>query len=94
MIVLGIVFVGGFVFALLRFTARRDIVDHAAIERQTAECLRRADRAAEEAKARSTDPPGDPRIANERSLARMACKDRERECKRDPKSIPCVLVSP
>jgi len=94
MIVLGIVFVVAFVVAILRFTARRDVVDTAALERRTAECLRRADQAAEDAKARVNDPQADSRIADERRLARIACKDRERECKRDPRSIPCVLAAP
>jgi hypothetical protein len=66
------------------------------LEAKTAECLRRADTEADAAKIRLGGDSvarmeHDPRIDDQRRLARISCKERERDCKRDPRSLPCLL---
>ena len=93
------------VIALLHFAVRRgmDEVRHgeganAGIQAETEECLRKADAVADEASARLEDNPdpfarmkAEQQIANQRRVARMGCSERDRECKRDHLSLPCVL---
>lgn len=58
------------------------------LEEKTQACLRRADEAAAEATKRLGN---DPKVDDQRRLARIACKQHEIECKRDPRGFICLM---
>lgn len=58
------------------------------LEEETAACLQKADLAAEEATKRHVN---DQDVAEQRRLSRIGCKQRETECKRDPRGFICLM---
>lgn len=83
-----VVLIGGPTAWYVRSRPARDAQATADLEAKTAECLRRADAEATAARARAGN---DPNIEDRRRLRRIACKQYETDCKRDPRSLPCVM---
>lgn len=70
------------------YVRERDGNAMADLEAKTAACMRRADAVYDEAVARHGS---DPKYDDQRRLARISCKQHERDCKRDPRSLICLM---